>query len=238
MELCEHGNLDTFLQKKILTQDEILDVMIQLAEGVDYLHGKNIIHRDIKPLNMLVSGYNTIHVKLTDFDISKFLDEQCTTSSMSSNVGTPQFKAPEFFQRTADGKQKYHRHVNLYAVGLAYLALIQQCDTKKPLCAKLETFKDTTELHVLPIGQVISDRMKRNESELSVVTRNTVSSDAAEPSSPSLAMLTDIKLIIQNMTKVEAKDRFYAVEVVKTLKALRHKHNVTHNTSWSQTHNS
>ena len=112
MEFCEHGDLNKFLQNRTLTQEQMLDVMIQLAQGVAYLHGNNIIHRDIKPLNILVACDDPVQVKLTDFDISKFLDEPYSTSAMSSNVGTLAFKAPEFFRRTSEGKLRYHRNVD------------------------------------------------------------------------------------------------------------------------------
>ena len=128
--------------------------MIQIALGVEYLHKNNIIHRDIKPSNILISNDNPVIIKLTDFDFSKFLEDNCDTSLMTTNVGTPAFKAPEFFLRTDERKIQYHRNVDIYALGLTFLAMIQQ---SKGLVPQIETPVDDSELY-LPIGRLIAER--------------------------------------------------------------------------------
>ena len=49
MELCDLGDLNSFCSTRDLTDQEKLDVMIQLAMGLEYLHANRVIHRDIKP---------------------------------------------------------------------------------------------------------------------------------------------------------------------------------------------
>ena len=95
-----------------------------IASGICYLNKNSIIHRDIKSGNILIASKFPMVPKLTDFDLSKFLDPDDETSVMSSNVGTNAFKAPEFFNRV-DGKLRYHRNVDIYAAGLIFLAMIQ-----------------------------------------------------------------------------------------------------------------
>ena len=56
--------------------------------------------------NILVTSGRTIGIKLSDFDLSKILDPDASTSGMSSNVGTPAFKAPEYFQFFEQNKQR------------------------------------------------------------------------------------------------------------------------------------
>ena len=82
MEYCSSGDLQDFVKRCRLTLDQKLDLMIQIATGVSYLHGQNVVHRDIKPPNILMSG-NT--AKLADFDLSKYLDSEVETSVMTSS---------------------------------------------------------------------------------------------------------------------------------------------------------
>ena len=86
------------------SSEGILEMMLQIGSGVEYLHKSRIIPRDIKPANVPVHRANPLSLKLTDFDFSKCLDPNVETSVMTSNVGTLAFKAPEFFQRTQEGK--------------------------------------------------------------------------------------------------------------------------------------
>ena len=63
-----------------------VNIMNQIAQGVEYLHKKNVIHRDIKPANILIRDNNPIVAKLTDFDFCKFFEETYDTSLVSTNV--------------------------------------------------------------------------------------------------------------------------------------------------------
>ena len=125
MEMSCFGYLEMFFAKRNLNQEQELELMTGIAKGIEYLHSKDIIHRDIKPGNIVISDGHPIHVKLTDFDLCRILDENYDTSLMTSNVGTPMFKAPEFYRRTKEGKINYHRNVDIFAAGVTFLAIIQ-----------------------------------------------------------------------------------------------------------------
>ena len=113
MLFCELGDLNHYYRKRHISFETNVDIMKQTMAGIKYLHSQNIVHRDIKPGNILVASEIPLLLRLADFDVSKSLDPAVETSLMTSNVGTLAFKAPEFFQRTSPGKIEYHRNVDI-----------------------------------------------------------------------------------------------------------------------------
>ena len=208
MQLCSHGDLAKFCAQRQLKFKDKLEIMCGIAKGVSYLHENNIIHRDIKPPNILIANESPVETKLTDFDLSKCLDPEIETSVMSSNVGTLAFKAPEFFNRI-DGKIQYHRNVDIYASGLTFLALLQAISATRKLVPRIETPLHNSELHAPSIGQLIAERIKYQVKELNIVIYDTLIGETQE---------TEIKKLIKKMTCVNPKQRLSATEVVRTLK--------------------
>ena len=169
MPFCELGDLNHYYRKRDVSGETNYNLMKQIMSGIAYLHSQDIVHRDIKPGNILVASENPLVIVLTDFDVSKCLDPAVETSLMTSNVGTLAFKAPEFFQRTSPGKIEYHRNVDIYAAGLTFLAIIQAEKGKKMLIPHIETPREDSEFHAPSIGQLISERIKYKVPELSIV---------------------------------------------------------------------
>ena len=131
MEFCTKGNLDGYFQDHHLLvagAKPKLHLMKGIADGLDFLHGEGIVHRDIKPPNILVTGSHDpefAKVKIGDFGLCKCLDPHGNTSGMSTDVGAVMFKSPEFWQRDAEGKIRYHKYVDIFATGLTFLSMLQ-----------------------------------------------------------------------------------------------------------------
>jgi serine/threonine protein kinase len=120
MELMDM-DLSSLIQKRLqnLPNDstpfniqEVVDLMLQVADGMKYLHQLKVVHRDLKPSNILVGRMKTtnlsdnvpelLYVKLADFGLSVTKLESMTYSHQSMNVGTMRYMAPEVMGKEGD----------------------------------------------------------------------------------------------------------------------------------------
>lgn len=74
-----------------LTETEIMNWFVQLCLSLEYIHGRKVLHRDIKSSNVFLTRNNTI--KLGDFGISKVLEN--TNDHAMTVQGTPYYMSPE-----------------------------------------------------------------------------------------------------------------------------------------------
>jgi serine/threonine protein kinase len=96
---------------------EALDVMVQIAEGMAYLHKQGIMHRDLKSLNVLVVGQSRpTQVKIADFGISKYINTPIETGA----VGTGFWRAPEVLSAMRNGitQPTYTSKADVYSYGM------------------------------------------------------------------------------------------------------------------------
>ncbi len=120
MELVDGPTLgDVVREKKQLSTLEIVEIGIQLTRALDYAHKKGIVHRDIKPGNiMLVRDTNT--VKVADFGICRIDDSDATQATQVGNVlGTPHYMSPEQVVG-----EKVDSRSDLFSVGVVLYQLL------------------------------------------------------------------------------------------------------------------
>ncbi len=217
MQFCELGDLNKFFLAKNPRRNTVLDIYLDISEGMVFLPHKNVIHRDLKPANVVMSGEPPV-VKLTDFDVSRFLEEPYNTSLMSSNVGTPAFKAHEFFVRSPHLGLTYRRSVDIYSMGLTFLAMMQG---HVPLRPQIETL---TGSHVHGnIGKLVADWMRWKQEALDVIsTSNIAGGQILETTSVTESQIEDhIRRLISMMTRARGEDRLLASEVLQGLRDIK-----------------
>ncbi len=93
-------------------------MIAEVAEGLDHAHRQGVVHRDIKPQNLLLGGDGRLHI--TDFGLARLLDEPGVTLS-SEMVGTPAYMAPE---QIAGSRDRIGPHTDVYALGATLYELL------------------------------------------------------------------------------------------------------------------
>lgn len=116
MEFVEGKNLREIVNERgTLLINEVVDIAVQTARALSYAHKNNIMHRDIKTSNVMISKENT--VKLMDFGLAKVLGE--ATAARTAVSGTPYYMSPE----QTLGSDIDHR-TDIYSFGVMLFELL------------------------------------------------------------------------------------------------------------------
>ena len=106
----EGGDLYSWIKKKKFTEKQAWHIFLNMIKGLNFLHLKGVIHRDIKLENILLSNDNEKpQVKIADFSLAEFYKNK----SLTVKCGTPGFMAPEIFEN-----EVYDERVDIFSAGI------------------------------------------------------------------------------------------------------------------------
>ena len=111
MEFVDGPTLEHVLKaKRRLKMDEVLSVIGATADALDFAHEHGVVHRDVKPANIMLEGENS--VKVMDFGIAKS-DGSTSLTSVGSILGSPHYMSPE----QARGESAVDGRSDLFSLG-------------------------------------------------------------------------------------------------------------------------
>ena len=123
-------------QEPELTDSQEVSIMASVTSGLQYMHQKGILHRDLTTSNVMMvekAGFETMPVgaKIIDVGIARVLaDVNVDGATMSESHGAERYEAPEISKgTTSDGKARFTRPADIYSLGVTVMAM---CNRREP----------------------------------------------------------------------------------------------------------
>ena len=119
MKFIEGGQLDEVVKQKSLSLRDAVELMVRLARTVHYAHERGVLHRDIKPGNVLLDRNGQPH--LTDFGLARLVEKESNITRTLQVLGTPSYIAPE---QAASESTKLSAATDVYGLGAVFYQLL------------------------------------------------------------------------------------------------------------------
>jgi serine/threonine protein kinase len=205
MEYVEGKTLENILEdKKVLDFEVTTDYIVQIADGVGHAHANKIIHRDLRPSNIIISRKNT--VKITDFGTSAWLKN---VPYASTRIGSPPYMAPEQFL----GKANYRS--DIYSIGCIFYEML----IGRPPIYDPDPFKI---LEKAQMGKITPPRITNNKipKEIDKIIMKCLDSDMDQRFQRASEIIHSISLFKGNNSKTTELD-----DIISRIKAREKKQN-------------
>ncbi len=203
MELIDGINLKQYLKMKgALSSDEVLDFSIQIARALAHAHSKGIIHRDIKPQNVMLLKDGLI--KVADFGIAALPTENEEFSN--ETVGSVHYIAPEQARGAAPDARS-----DVYSLGIVMYEMITG---RLPYVGKsdVEVAVKHMNTDAIPPSEIVSDI----PAELERVCLKAMSTDIADRYQTADELLSDLENYRNSLITAASNDSGVASSVIET----------------------
>src|SRR6184192_3033595 len=132
MKFIEGGQVDEVIRRTPMSIRQAAELIAKVARTVHYAHEHGILHRDIKPGNILLDGKGEPH--LTDFGLARLVETESTVTRTMEVLGTPSYMAPE---QAVGNNARISSATDVYGVG----AVLYQLLTGQPPFAGGTTYE-------------------------------------------------------------------------------------------------
>ncbi|MDX1514511.1 MAG: serine/threonine-protein kinase [Gammaproteobacteria bacterium] len=177
----------------LLPLDRVVSTIIRCAIAFDYAHGKGVIHRDIKPKNIMVTQDN--EVKICDFGIALLTSDDIDSTQVIGTLGSPRYMAPE--QITGEGVTNQS---DLFSLGVVMYEMLVG---KNPFLGK--TMADVQQKIVREAHPPIGDFRKDVPQQLIRIVDRTLKKHPVGRYRVAMELAADLNLVYQDM-KMSARE--------------------------------
>ena len=152
----ERSRKNVLSSKRTLPLNITIKIIISVLEALDYAHSQSIIHRDIKPGNILIEGYKNRPI-IVDFGLAQVSQKPDETSTMVA--GTPKYMAPEqILNSEIDGR------ADIYATA----TMLYEMLTPEPLFSDIDSIQDLLKEKINPNNELFVNKPSEMCSRLNI----------------------------------------------------------------------
>jgi serine/threonine protein kinase len=119
MKFIEGGQLDKIIDSELMPPRKAAELTAKLAQTLDYAHQHGVMHRDVKPGNILIDAKGEPY--LTDFGLARLVETESTVTRTMEVLGTPSYMAPE---QAAGNNTQLTSATDVYGLGAVFYQLL------------------------------------------------------------------------------------------------------------------
>src|SRR5436190_1497277 len=119
MKFVEGGRLDEIAKREPMSVRRTAELLVKIARTVQFAHDRGILHRDIKPGNILLDKNGEPH--LTDFGLARLIEQESTITNSFEVLGTPSYMPPE---QAAGQLKDLTAAADVYALGAVFYQML------------------------------------------------------------------------------------------------------------------
>jgi serine/threonine-protein kinase len=192
MQFIEGGQLDELVRSEPIPVRRAAELIAKVARTVHYAHEHGILHRDIKPGNILLDGKGEPH--LTDFGLARLVETESTVTRTLEVLGTPSYMAPE---QAVGNNSAVTAATDVYALG----AVLYQLLTGHPPFAGGTTY-ETIKLLLDTEPRQPRARNPKIDRDLSTICLKCLEKDPKRRYSSALALAEDLERWLKGLPTV------------------------------------